>query len=139
MPDPNYAALMNASTCDFFLELPPVESSVAAARHAARRAAQTAGAADQDVALAVSEAVGNSVVHGFRFGRQGSIVITAETTDDSLVVVVRDDGVGMLPDLDRPSLGLGTSLISRLSKEATFESSETGTTVTMRFELKGKG
>lgn len=130
---------VNASTCDFSLELPPVEGSVAKARHAARRAAQTAGAAEQDVALAVSEAVGNSVVHGFRFGREGSIVVTAETTRDALVVVVRDDGVGMLPDLDRPSLGLGTSLISRLSTEATFESSETGTTVTMRFELKGKG
>ena len=130
---------MNASTRDFSLELPPVESSVATARHAARRAAQTAGAEEQDVALAVSEAVGNSVVHGFRFGRQGSILVSAETTGDALIVVVRDDGVGMLPDLDRPSLGLGTSLISRLSAEATFESSETGTTVTMRFELKGKG
>lgn len=128
---------MNASTCDFSLELPPVESSVATARHAARRAAQTAGAAEQDVALAVSEAVGNSVVHGFRFGKQGSILVSAETTHDALIVVVRDDGVGMLPDLDRPSLGLGTSLISRLSQEATFESSEAGTTVTMRFELKG--
>lgn len=128
---------MNASTCDFSLELPPVETSVAKARHAARRAAQTAGADEQDVALAVSEAVGNSVVHAFRFGKQGSIQVRAETTQDALIVVVRDDGVGMVPDLDRPGLGLGTSLISRLSKEATFESSDAGTTVTMRFELKG--
>lgn len=128
---------MNASTCDFSLELPPVETSVAKARHAARRAAQTAGADEQDVALAVSEAVGNSVVHAFRFGKQGSIQVRAETTQDTLIVVVRDDGVGMVPDLDRPGLGLGTSLISRLSKEATFESSDAGTTVTMRFELKG--
>ena len=130
---------MNASTCDFSLELPPVDSSVAKARHAVRKAAQTAGATEDDVALAVSEAVGNSVVHAFRFGKQGSIYVRAETTRDSLVVVVRDDGVGMVPDLDRPGLGLGTSLISRLSKEATFESSEDGTTVTMRFELKEKG
>jgi stage II sporulation protein AB (anti-sigma F factor) len=128
---------MNASTCDFSLELPPVETSVAKARHAARRAAQTAGADEQDVALAVSEAVGNSVVHAFRFGKQGSILVCAETTRDALIVVVRDDGVGMVPDLDRPGLGLGTSLISRLSREATFESSDAGTTVTMRFELKG--
>ena len=128
---------MNASTCDFSLELPPVETSVAKARHAARRAAHTAGADEQDVALAVSEAVGNSVVHAFRFGKQGSILVRAETTQDALIVIVRDDGVGMVPDLDRPGLGLGTSLISRLSKEATFESSDAGTTVTMRFELKG--
>ena len=128
---------MNASTCDFSLELPPVETSVAKARHAARRAAQTAGADEQDVALAVSEAVGNSVIHAFRFGKQGNILVRAEATRDSLIVVVRDDGVGMVPDLDRPGLGLGTSLISRLSKEATFESSDAGTTVTMRFELRG--
>ena len=130
---------MNASICDFTLELPPVESSVAKARHAARGAARSAGAIEEDVALAVSEAVGNSVVHAFRFGKQGSILVRAEATRDALVVVVQDDGVGMIPDLDRPGLGLGTSLISRLSKEATFESSEDGTTVTMRFELKEKG
>ncbi|MDQ2677029.1 MAG: ATP-binding protein [Actinomycetota bacterium] len=130
---------MNASICDFTLELPPVESSVAKARHAARRAAESAGASEEDVALAVSEAVGNSVVHAFRFGKEGSILVRAEGSSDELVVVVQDDGVGMIPDLDRPGLGLGTSLISRLSKEATFESSENGTTVTMRFELKEKG
>lgn len=127
---------MSASTCYFTLELPPVESSVATARHAARHAARTAGAMQDDVALAVSEAVGNSVVHAFRFGKEGSIFVRAELTQEALVIVVRDDGVGMIPDLDRPGLGLGTSLISRLSKDATFESTENGTTVTMRFELK---
>ena len=49
-------------------------------------------------------------------------------------MTVADNGVGMIPDLDNPGLGVGTSLISRLSELATFESSDEGTTVTMRFK-----
>ena len=41
-------------------------------------------------------------------------------------MTVADNGVGMIPDVDNPGLGVGTSLISRLSEEATFESSEEG-------------
>jgi hypothetical protein len=40
----------------------------------------------------------------------------------------------MIPDVDNPGLGVGTSLISRLSELATFESSDEGTIVTMRFK-----
>lgn len=128
---------MNASACDLELELPPDPDSVSKARHAVLDLARASGAPEDEVALAVSEAVGNAVVHAFRFGKMGSIRVCAQTDAGALVVTVSDNGVGMVPDVDNPGLGVGTSLISRLSREATFESSENGTTVTMRFELKG--
>jgi anti-sigma regulatory factor (Ser/Thr protein kinase) len=130
---------MNASACEVELELPPDPSSVSKARHAVIELAQATGAPEQEVALAVSEAVGNSVVHAFRFGKVGTIRVLAQTRDSAFIVIVSDNGVGMIPDVDNPGLGVGTSLISRLSKEATFESSEDGTTVTMRFDLKEGG
>lgn len=127
---------MNASVCEMELELPPDPGSVTKARHSIRDIVQATGAPEQDVALAVSEAVGNAVVHAFRFGKTGTIRVLARAKAGALVVTVADDGVGMIPDVDNPGLGVGTSLISRLSDEATFESSENGTTVTMRFQLK---
>jgi two-component sensor histidine kinase len=87
------------------------------------------------VALAISEAVGNAVMHAFRGGRTGTIVVHAKTARSELVVTVADDGVGMLPDLENSGLGLGSTLIAQFSAAAKFESSDAGTTVTMTFEL----
>jgi len=125
---------MNASVCDVELELPPEPGSVAEARHAVGELARKVGSPEQEVALAVSEAVSNAVVHAFRRGKEGSIRVRAWHDGNELVVTVADNGVGMIPDLDSPGLGVGTSLISRLSDQATFESSDYGTTVTMRFK-----
>jgi anti-sigma regulatory factor (Ser/Thr protein kinase) len=130
---------MNACACDLELELPPEPGSVVQARHAVRELARTVGSPEHEVALAVSEAVSNAVVHAFRHGREGSIQIRARRSGAELLVTVADDGVGMIPDLDSPGLGVGTSLISRLSDQATFESSDEGTTVTMRFKANEGG
>ena len=130
---------MNACECDLDLELPPEPQSVAAARHAVRELAAKLGASELDVALAVSEAVSNAVIHGFRFGKDGVVRVRARRETGELVVMVADNGVGMIPDLDNPGLGVGTSLISRLAQQATFESTDRGTTVTMRFNTKEGG
>ncbi len=126
------------TTCDVQLELPPVAESVTQARHAVADLARALGAPEQDVALAVSEAVGNAVQHAFRFGKTGSINLCAVQENGELLVIVSDDGVGLVPDLDNAGLGVGTSLISRLPRETVFESSDAGTTVKMRFELTGR-
>ena len=120
------------------LELPPEARSVGRARAALTELARKVGAEVDSVALAVSEAVGNSVVHAFR-GRDdgsGTISVRATARDQALLVVVADDGTGMVPDLDSPGLGLGASLISQMASEATFQSSTAGTTVTMSFSLQ---
>ena len=132
-------AAMNASVCDVDLELPPEPSSVAEARHAVRDLARATGAPEQEVALAVSEAVSNAVIHAFRFGKKGLVRVRGRHTGGELVVTIADNGVGMIPDLDNPGLGVGTSLISRLSEKATFESSDEGTIVTMRFKANEGG
>jgi len=125
---------MNACASEVDLELPPEPGSVAAARHAVRDLARAAGSSEQDVALAVSEAVSNAVIHAFRFGKEGLVRVRARHRGHELIVTVADNGVGMIPDVENPGLGVGTSLISRLSEMATFESSNEGTIVTMRFK-----
>jgi anti-sigma regulatory factor (Ser/Thr protein kinase) len=123
-----------SSRDDVELELPPDSASVTRARHALIPLARQVGAAAEDVALAVSEAVGNAVVHAFRGAERGTISVRGAVGPDALVVTVADDGIGMMPNLHSPGLGLGASLISRLADEARFESSEEGTTITMRFD-----
>ena len=125
---------MNACASDVDLELPPEPGSVAEARYAVRELARAVGSPEQEVALAVSEAVANAVLHAFRHGKEGSVRVLARRDGGELLVTVADNGVGMIPDLDSPGLGVGTSLISRLSEQATFESSDEGTIVTMRFK-----
>ena len=121
------------------LELEAERSSVTKARHAVTALARAAGAHTGNVGLAVSEAVGNSVVHGFRDGATGTIVVRARIDGTHLVVEVIDHGVGMKPHIEEAGLGIGMSLISRLSRDAAFASTDTGTTVTMRFDLEGAG
>ena len=116
------------------LELPAEGESVAKARHAASEVAQAVGAPDIDVKIAVSEAVGNCVLHAFRDEGPGTIRVTARLNRDRLVVSVSDDGHGMRPHLDSPGLGLGISLITKVAKDVRFDSTDTGTTVSMSFD-----
>ena len=120
---------------DISLELPPEPESVPRARSAVGELAEAAGADARAVALAVSEAVGNAVMHAFRGTDGGTIVVRAETEGPALAVTVRDDGVGMTPDFESPGLGVGTALISRLAADTRIRSSQEGTTVRMTFPI----
>jgi serine/threonine-protein kinase RsbW/stage II sporulation protein AB (anti-sigma F factor) len=79
-----------------------------------------------DVALAVSEAITNAVLHGYRNGAAGSVRVVACAEPDRLVVVVRDYGCGMSPHPDSPGLGLGLSVIGRLTTEMNIERPDRG-------------
>ena len=68
-----------------------------------------------DVKLAVSEAVTNAVVHGYRNG-PGRIHVSAEVVAGELVIGVRDDGDGMRPRTDSPGLGLGLPVIASVAR-----------------------
>jgi anti-sigma regulatory factor (Ser/Thr protein kinase) len=92
-----------------------------------------------DMKLAVSEAVTNSVVHGFPSGEPGTVTVVA-TVDAAaalLTVVVTDDGGGVRPRPDRPGLGLGLPLITTLAETATISAGPDGhgTRVSMTFGL----
>lgn len=52
-----------------------------------------------DIKTAVSEAVTNSVIHGYQ-GKTGVIELTAEAEEKILTITVRDQGVG-IPDVKK--------------------------------------
>jgi len=118
------------------LELPSDATSIKRARDAVAELAEQVGAPARDVKLAVSEAVSNSIIHGFRDGGEGVICVTARVERGRLLVEVADDGVGMKPNLESPGLGVGISLITALATDVRFDSTEDGLTVSMSFEAR---
>jgi serine/threonine-protein kinase RsbW len=90
-----------------------------------------------DIALAITEATTNAVLHAYRDCEQpGTVVVEAYEAGGSLHLLVRDDGSGLVPRLDSPGLGLGLGLIAQLSSEADVRApAEGGTEVVMRFAL----
>ncbi len=117
---------------------PAQPESVGRARSAVARFAVRAGASRRqidDIRLATSEAVTNSVVHAYR-GQPGSVYLTAAIVADELWVLIADDGLGLQPRSDRPGLGLGLGLIAQVSDElAIVARSSGGTELRMRFSL----
>ncbi len=131
---------MNAYTAansELELELPSEPASVSKARAALASVARRLGAPEEDVKLAVSEAVSNAVVHAFGERGGGMITLRAWRERDRLDVLVADNGGGMMPKVDRAGLGLGISVITRLAAEVRFDSSEQGTAVHMSFPTAG--
>jgi anti-sigma regulatory factor (Ser/Thr protein kinase) len=121
------------------LKLSPEAASIAAARGAMAELAREVGAPERDVKLAVSEAVGNAVVHAFRDGRAGTITVVGRVQEGQFLVSIMDDGIGMTPNLDSPGLGLGLSLISKTAQDVRVNSSKVGTTVSMSFPADSPG
>ena len=86
------------------------------------------------IALAVSEALTNAVLHAYRDMDVGDLRVVACDKPDRLVVVVRDYGGGMLPRADSPGLGLGLPLISSMTDALQIEAADgAGTLLRMHF------
>jgi serine/threonine-protein kinase RsbW len=104
-------------------------------RHAVRDFAAAHEVEDVDaVALAVTEAVTNAVLHAYRYEDQGDVRIVACVEPERLVVVVRDYGCGMGPRHDSPGLGIGLSTIGHLAGEFSIEAPDgEGTRLRMHF------
>jgi serine/threonine-protein kinase RsbW len=88
-----------------------------------------------DVALAVSEAVSNVVLHAYRDGSPGSLRVVACARATELVVVVRDYGCGMRPHPESPGAGLGLSIIGASTSHMDVERPDDGggTRIRLRF------
>lgn len=100
-----------------------------------------------DVKTAVSEAVTNAIVHGYR-GASGDVTLYACVADDLFIVEVRDNGVGIAdvekamkpfytdkPDEERS--GMGFTVMQTFMDEVSVESEVgVGTRVTMKKRLK---
>lgn len=115
-----------------------VPSSVRAARNELADFALAAGISPErldGVRLAVSEALSNVVLHAYR-GESGQIRLTASVAGGELWVLIADEGVGLLPRIDGPGLGLGLVLIAHETDELTIAKGATGgTELRMRFNL----
>jgi serine/threonine-protein kinase RsbW len=111
--------------------------NVAPARHAVAAFAREHGVADQraaDIALVVSEACSNVVVHAYvDAGRPGTFEVEAERRDDRLHVRIADAGRGLTPRPDSPGLGLGMPLMQLLSDACVVSDGRPGTVVELSF------
>ena len=85
-----------------------------------------------EVALAVSEAATNAIVHAYG-GGPGEIRVAADADDGELTIVVADDGEGLAPRDDSPGLGMGLPVIASLTRRLAVASEGAGTTVEMVF------
>jgi anti-sigma regulatory factor (Ser/Thr protein kinase) len=126
-------------TPDFQLTLPARAENVAVVRHAFGGLGDAFDVPDHalaDVKLAVTEACTNVVVHAYPDG-DGPMAISAGLSDTALVVVVADEGRGILPRPDSPGLGLGLPLIATLATSLELGTNDRDETeVRMTFELE---
>src|SRR4051794_34682571 len=88
-----------------------------------------------DIALVVTEAATNVVLHAYVDQAPGLLDVTAAVVSHELRVTVSDCGHGMRPRTDSPGMGMGLSLISQLSDAMTVSApaAGTGTYVTATF------
>jgi serine/threonine-protein kinase RsbW len=102
----------------------------------ASRAGAPRGLLDR-VRLAVSEAVSNVVVHGYRGSTPGPVTVMAEAQDSELRVEVRDEGCGLGPRADSPGAGLGLPLIAEVAESMSVGTGRNGrgTVLEMTFVL----
>jgi anti-sigma regulatory factor (Ser/Thr protein kinase) len=114
--------------CHQFRALP---EHVGEARRAVKAYACENGVLDPEaVALAVSEAVTNAVLHAYVDQREpGAVEVIAERhPDDGFEVRVCDDGRGMKPRPDSPGLGVGLPLVATLAEHLEIEARAGGGT-----------
>ena len=122
------------------LTLPVAESSVPRARRAVRGWAETAGMAStalDGLALAVTEACSNVVLHAYRpqpIPAGSTFLVRARSYGDRYLVVVLDDGCGPSYRSGSPGIGGGLGLIAKLT--LAFELKDvSGTELIMVFPL----
>lgn len=125
---------MAADPTAFELELAAEPASVSAARRQMVDFARGRVTDLDGVAIAISEAVGNAVVHAYRGEANGPIAIHAQLEENDLVITVTDSGVGMRPNPESPGLGLGLPLIAGVASGIEIEPGESGgTRLVIRF------
>jgi anti-sigma regulatory factor (Ser/Thr protein kinase) len=124
--------------------LPARAENVAVVRHALAGMAERIGmdeAGIADLKTVVTEACMNVVVHAYSDGEPGLLEVEAAADSTALTVVVRDFGAGIRPrpDIGRPSLRIGLTLIAAIA--GSFEISggaDRGTEIRMNLPLQSR-
>jgi two-component system, sensor histidine kinase PdtaS len=68
-------------------------------------------------ALIINELLQNSVEHAYADRSEGTIVVSLEETDDSMLIDIRDDGRGLPEGFDINRGGLGLQIVRTLVRE----------------------
>jgi anti-sigma regulatory factor (Ser/Thr protein kinase) len=118
--------------------LPAVPPTVGQARRRATAFASAAGAPIEmisAVALAVSEAVTNAVVHAYVGEEPGVVTVQCRSDGERLIVEVIDEGAGLAARADSPGVGHGLATVGALAQGLEFASGSdgSGTIVRMSF------
>jgi anti-sigma regulatory factor (Ser/Thr protein kinase) len=129
------------TTLDLSREPSPLElrarshkGSVREVRRKMAEYAEAGGANRGDVELAVAEAVGNAVVHGFEGRDDGTIIVRARTEGvDWLVIEVVDSGSGITTTGRDARAGFGLPIIGALADSVEIRTGRGGTRLVMRF------
>lgn len=113
----------------------PLAENIGTVRREVQDCAAQAGVADSaGVALVLSEALTNAVIHAYTDVPSRDIEVAVEVTADAVVITVADGGRGMRPRSDSPGLGLGLPLIASLTQRHEVEQRpEGGTRLTLWF------
>jgi anti-sigma regulatory factor (Ser/Thr protein kinase) len=119
--------------------LPAIPASIGHLRSYAREFASGAGATDEavgDIALAISEAATNAVIHAYPAGEatNGTASLRGKVADDWLELAVTDRGAGFRPG-PPGGLGFGLKVMAEVSDSMRVEQRDEGTTVVLRFAL----
>ncbi|MGN6215591.1 MAG: ATP-binding protein [Solirubrobacterales bacterium] len=126
------------------MSLPARAENVAVVRHALAGLAERLGmdeASLADLKTVVTEACMNVVVHAYAGMEPGPLEIEAESDFEGLTVVIRDHGSGIRPrpDVDRPSLRIGLTLIAALSSSFEIKGgADKGTEIRMHLPLQAR-
>jgi anti-sigma regulatory factor (Ser/Thr protein kinase) len=123
------------------IEIAAAAPGVPLVRHALRGLLSGLEVSDEvtaDIALAVTEACTNAVVHAYPESG-GTIHVTASHVDGILAVIVRDHGGGMSARVDTPGLGVGLPVIAAIAQSVEIGTPEGGgTEVRMHFALSSQ-
>jgi serine/threonine-protein kinase RsbW len=130
---------MTSRSSGFELELAAETDNVPLVRHALRGLLEASGVPEErisDIALAVTEACANAVLHAYPRAR-GQFEAAADLSPGGeLVVTVRDYGSGMAPRVDSPGLGVGLPLMAAIADALEIDTPEgAGTVVRMTFDV----
>jgi anti-sigma regulatory factor (Ser/Thr protein kinase) len=126
------------------MSLPARAENVAVVRHALAGLAERLGmdeASLADLKTVVTEASMNVVVHAYAGMDPGPLEVEAESDGDGLTVVIRDHGSGIRPrpDVERPSLRIGLTLIAALSSSFEIKGgADKGTEIRMHLPLQAR-
>ena len=126
------------------MSLPAKAENVAVVRHALAGLAERLGmdeASLADLKTVVTEACMNVVVHAYADSEPGPLEVEAESDFEGLTVVIRDHGMGIRPrpDVDRPSLRIGLTLIAALSSSFEIKGgADKGTEIRMHLPLRAR-